>query len=44
MYQEKIMFKNKSQPEKLNYASAGTGTTTQLAMEMLKMAAGIAPQ
>ena len=31
----------KSQPGKLNYASAGTGTTTQLAMEMLKMAAGI---
>ena len=31
----------KSQPGKMNYASAGTGTTTQLAMEMLKMAAGI---
>ena len=31
----------KSQPGKLNYASAGTGTTTQLAMEMLKVAAGI---
>ena len=31
----------KSQAGKLNYASAGTGTTTQLAMEMLKMAAGI---
>ncbi len=31
----------KSQPGKLNYASAGTGTTTQLAMEMLKMAAGL---
>ena len=31
----------KSQPGKLNYASAGTGTTTQLAMEMLKGAAGI---
>jgi len=31
----------KSQPGKLNYASAGTGTTTQLAMEMLKTAAGI---
>jgi len=31
----------KSQPGKLNYASAGTGSTTQLAMEMLKMAAGI---
>ena len=31
----------KSQPGKLNYASAGTGTTTQLAMEMLKLAAGI---
>lgn len=31
----------KSQPGKLNYASAGAGTTTQLAMEMLKQAAGI---
>jgi tripartite-type tricarboxylate transporter receptor subunit TctC len=31
----------KSQPGKLNYASAGTGTTTQLAMEMLKQAAGV---
>jgi tripartite-type tricarboxylate transporter receptor subunit TctC len=31
----------RSQPGKLNYASAGTGTTTQLAMEMLKSAAGI---
>ena len=31
----------KAQPGKMNYASAGTGTTTQLAMEMLKMAAGI---
>jgi tripartite-type tricarboxylate transporter receptor subunit TctC len=31
----------KSQPGKLNLASAGTGSTTQLAMEMLKMAAGI---
>jgi tripartite-type tricarboxylate transporter receptor subunit TctC len=30
----------KSQPGKLNYASAGSGTTTQLAMEMLKLAAG----
>jgi tripartite-type tricarboxylate transporter receptor subunit TctC len=31
----------KSQPGKLNYASAGAGTTTQLAMEMLKLSAGI---
>lgn len=31
----------KSQPGKLNFASAGTGSTTQLAMEMLKVAAGI---
>ena len=31
----------KSQPGKLNYASAGNGTTTHLAMEMLKEAAGI---
>lgn len=31
----------KSQPGKMNYASAGTGSTTQLAMEMLKVAAGI---
>lgn len=31
----------KSQPGKMNYASAGTGSTTQLAMEMLKGAAGI---
>ena len=30
----------KSQPGKLNYASAGSGTTTQIAMEMLKLAAG----
>ena len=29
----------KSQPGKLNYASAGTGSTTQLAMEMLNRAA-----
>jgi tripartite-type tricarboxylate transporter receptor subunit TctC len=31
----------KSQPGKLNYASAGSGSTTQLAMEMLKTAAGL---
>ena len=31
----------RSQPGKLNYASAGTGTTTQLAMEMLRQAAGV---
>lgn len=31
----------KSQPGKLNYASAGSGTTTQIAMEMLKLASGI---
>ena len=31
----------KSQPGKLNFASAGVGSTTQLAMEMLKIAAGI---
>lgn len=31
----------KSQPGKLNFASAGTGSTTQLAMEMLKIAAGM---
>ena len=31
----------KSQPGKLNYASAGNGSTTQLAMEMLNDAAGI---
>ena len=31
----------KSQPGKLNYASAGSGTATHLAMEMLKDAAGI---
>jgi tripartite-type tricarboxylate transporter receptor subunit TctC len=31
----------KSQPGKLNYASAGNGTATHLAMEMLKDAAGI---
>jgi tripartite-type tricarboxylate transporter receptor subunit TctC len=31
----------KAQPGKLNYASAGSGTTTHLAMEMLKEAAGI---
>jgi tripartite-type tricarboxylate transporter receptor subunit TctC len=31
----------KSQPGKLNYASAGNGTATHLAMEMLKDAAGV---
>jgi tripartite-type tricarboxylate transporter receptor subunit TctC len=31
----------KSQPGKLNYASAGAGTTTQLAMEMLKQVTGM---
>ena len=31
----------KSQPGKLAFASAGTGNTTHLAMEMLKLAAGI---
>lgn len=31
----------KSQPGKLNFASAGAGTTTQIAMEMLKLAAGL---
>jgi len=30
----------KSQPGKLNYASAGAGSTTHLAMEMLKLSAG----
>jgi tripartite-type tricarboxylate transporter receptor subunit TctC len=30
----------KSQPGKLNYASAGAGSTTQIAMEMLKLASG----
>jgi tripartite-type tricarboxylate transporter receptor subunit TctC len=31
----------KSQPGKMNYASAGAGSTTHLAMEMLKSTAGI---
>jgi tripartite-type tricarboxylate transporter receptor subunit TctC len=31
----------KSQPGKLNFASAGAGSTTHLAMEMLKQAAGM---
>jgi tripartite-type tricarboxylate transporter receptor subunit TctC len=31
----------KSQPGKLNYASAGAGSTTHLAMEMLKSVAGL---
>lgn len=31
----------KSQPGKMNFASAGTGSTTQLAMEMLKTAAAM---
>ena len=31
----------KSQPGKMNFASAGTGSTTHFAMEMLKSAAGI---
>jgi tripartite-type tricarboxylate transporter receptor subunit TctC len=30
----------KSQPGKLNYASAGTGSTTHIAMEMLKISSG----
>ncbi|MGH8642797.1 MAG: Bug family tripartite tricarboxylate transporter substrate binding protein [Burkholderiales bacterium] len=30
----------KAQPGKLNYASAGAGSTTQIAMEMLKIASG----
>jgi tripartite-type tricarboxylate transporter receptor subunit TctC len=30
----------KAQPGKLNYASAGAGSTTQIAMEMLKLASG----
>jgi tripartite-type tricarboxylate transporter receptor subunit TctC len=31
----------KADPDKLNYASPGTGTTPQLAMELLKLRAGI---
>jgi tripartite-type tricarboxylate transporter receptor subunit TctC len=31
----------KANPDKLNYASPGTGTTPQLAMELLKLRAGI---
>lgn len=31
----------RSQPGALNFASAGTGSTTQIAMEMLRLAAGI---
>jgi tripartite-type tricarboxylate transporter receptor subunit TctC len=31
----------KAQPGKLNFASAGTGTTTQLAAELFKLSAGI---
>jgi tripartite-type tricarboxylate transporter receptor subunit TctC len=31
----------KSEPGKMNYASAGTGSTTHLSMEMLRHAAGI---
>lgn len=31
----------KSRPGKFNYASAGSGSTTQIAMEMLKLAAGL---
>jgi tripartite-type tricarboxylate transporter receptor subunit TctC len=31
----------KASPERLNYASPGTGTTPQLAMELLKLRAGI---
>lgn len=31
----------KAQPGKMNFASAGTGSTTQLAMEMLKIAASM---
>ena len=31
----------KARPGKFNYASAGSGSTTQIAMEMLKLAAGL---
>lgn len=31
----------KARPGQFNYASAGTGSTTQIAMEMLKLAAGL---
>jgi tripartite-type tricarboxylate transporter receptor subunit TctC len=38
---EDMVAQAKASPERLNYASPGTGTTPQLAMELLKLRAGI---
>ncbi len=38
-----LIARAKAEPDKINYASPGTGTTPQLAFELLKIRAGIKP-